>query len=177
MILITFAVPCSRLIITCGAWTSHVLSSLFPSTTANISIGSLAGHSLVARSPKWTAEHEAGGCHAVFATDTHGFSPEIMSRVGGEIYIAGLNDPDLALPETASDAKPDPKSIDILKQLSKDMLGIADIEDLEIVREGLCFRPISERGPLVLCRVPDHTLGDMTTRGGAEGGVFVSAGK
>ncbi|KAI9669636.1 MAG: hypothetical protein M1831_007332 [Alyxoria varia] len=168
--------PCSKLIITCGAWTSHVLSSLFPSAKVNVSIGALAGHSLLVRSPQWTADQEVGGCHAVFASDTHGFSPAIMSRVGGEIYIGGLNDSSLTLPEIASDAKPDPRSIETLKQVSKDVLGISNMDDLEILREGLCFRPMTERGPLLLCRMPDHTLGDMTTRGGAEGGVFISAG-
>lgn len=129
------------------------------------------------RTPRWATEHEEKGCHAVFGGDSNGFSPEIFSRIGGEIYIAGLNDASLKLPESASESKPDPEIVKNLMQTAKKMLGAPEMEDdLQVVREGLCFRPITKRGPPIVCRVPDQMLGEMSTRGGGDGGVFVAAG-
>lgn len=175
--LLICTVPCSRLVITAGAWSPRVFSTLFPQSTTKLPISSLAGHSLVIRSPRWRSEDEVKGCHAVFATDTDGFSPEIFSRIGREIYVAGLNDASLPLPEVASESKPDPEAVDRLKKVAKHMLGVPGAEDdLEIVREGLCFRPVTRAHPIV-GRIPDKLLGSVDTRGGGYGGVFIAAGK
>lgn len=140
-------------------------------------ISSLAGHSLVLRSPRWTSEHEARGCHAVFATDGSGFSPEVFSRIGGEIYIAGLNDLGLPLPDLATETEIDAKSIAKLTEVAKKMLSIPGSDDVEIVRDGLCFRPVTNSGRPILSRVTDTRLGGCSTRRGpGEGGVFVAAG-
>lgn len=130
------------------------------------------------RSPRWSAEHEEHGCHAVFATDSDGFSPEVFSRMGGEIYLAGLNDASIPLPKIATDAKLDPAAIERLKDVAKRMLGLQSGEDdLEILREGLCFRPVTPRGLPIIIRVPDAKLGEnFATRGGGDGGVFFAAG-
>jgi len=58
------------------------------------------------------------------------------------------------------------------------MLGLSSGEDdLQVVRQGLCFRPVTARGPPIVCRVPDTKLGDgFATRGGGEGGLFIAAG-
>lgn len=172
-------VPCTRLVITAGAWSPQVFSTLFPSATIKLPVSSLAGHSIVVRSPRWSAEHEDKGCHAVFATDPSGFSPEVFSRTGGEIYLAGLNDAALPLPKLATDAKPDAASIEKLKKVSKRMLGLDSGEDdLQILREGLCFRPVTPRGNPIIGRIDDKKLGGgFATRGGGEGGVFVAAGE
>ena len=171
-------IPCTRLIITAGAWTSSVYSTLFPTSTLRIPISQLAGHSLVVKSPRWTEEHESKGCDAVFTTMRSGFSPEIFSRIGGEIYIAGLNDPSLPLPELATDAKIDQSSVEELKQVAKRLLGQdgTDVSDLQVVREGLCFRPVTQRGNPIMCRIPDEKLGGIETKPGADGGVYIAAG-
>ena len=171
-------IPCTRLLITAGAWTEKVYSNLFPASSIHLQVSQLAGHSIVVKSPRWTKEHEAGGCHALFTTMHAGFSPEIFSRIGGEIYVAGLNDPALPLPERAVDAKIDQKSIKELKAVAEKLLGQdgTDVSDLEVTREGLCFRPITTRGTPILARVPDEKLGGIETRMAPEGGVFVSAG-
>lgn len=165
--------PCTRLVITAGAWTEKVFRELFPKASARLSIGKLAGHSLILRSPRWGKADLDKGCHAVFSTDRDGFRPEIFSRQGEEIYIAGLNDSQLPLPDRAVDAQVSKEAIERLKEVSYQMMGR---DDLEVVREALCFRPVNNRGPLVLSRVSDEKLGTMRSRGGAEGGVFVSAG-
>ena len=169
--------PCTRLVITAGAWTREVFSDLFPHAKTRPRISALAGHSLVVRSPRWRVEHENKGCHAVFATNTDGFSPEIFSRIGSEIYVAGLNDSELPLPRLASNTKPDPAAIDRLRQVANHMLGIPGTEsDLETIREGLCFRPVAKGNPIV-SRVTNALLGEEVAQDGADGGVFVSAGK
>lgn len=170
------SIPCNRVVITAGAWTGRVYRELFSASDLDLHVGQLAGHSVVVKSPRWTVEHETKGCHAVFTT-MQGFSPEIFSRVRGEIYVAGLNDPDLALPELATDAVPDKQSIEGLIRVSKQLLSQdgTDVSDLQIVRQGLCFRPITTKGMPIVTRIDPKRLGP-TYRHAKEGGVFVSAG-
>ena len=120
-----------------------------------------------------------GGCHAIFTTMSSGFSPEIFSRIGEEIYVAGLNDASIPLPETATDAKIDSKSVSELKAVAQKLLGKdgTDVSDLEVLREGLCFRPVTNTGVPILARAPDEELGErLETRLPPDGGVFVAAG-
>ena len=169
-------IPCIRLIIAAGAWSRQVFSNLFPQAQLKLPISSLAGHSLVVRSPRWQSSHEEQGCHAIFTTDAAGYSPEVFSRIGGEIYIAGLNSSKIPLPELATESQIDEESIEILKTTATRLLGVPGKEDdLEIVRTGLCFRPVTNRGTPILDRVPEQMMGgEMSTRDG--GGVWIGAG-
>lgn len=171
-------IPCTRLLITAGAWTPSVFSTLFPASKTKIGVSQLAGHSVVVKSPRWTKEHEMKGCDAVFTTMRSGFSPEIFSRLGEEIYVAGLNDASIPLPKLPTDAKIDPSSIDELKKVSERLLGKdgTDVSDLEVVREGVCFRPVTRNGVPILSQIPDRDLGDIVTKPGSDGGVFVAVG-
>jgi glycine/D-amino acid oxidase-like deaminating enzyme len=121
---------------------------------------------------------EENGCHAVFTTDVSGYSPEIFSRLGGEIYIAGVNSSSIPLPAIATESKIEEPSILKLEAAAKRLLGLpGDSNDLEIVRKGLCFRPVTDNGTPILARISDEKLGEgMKTRGGGEGGVFLAAG-
>ena len=114
-----------------------------------------------------------GGCHAVFTTSTaEDWSPEICSRAGGEIYIAGLNDPLLPLPELATDRELQPEKLAVLLEEAKRLIGVeldVDIEavdsdgeglnkgmgkaELQVLREGLCFRPVTRRGVPIVAEV------------------------
>lgn len=76
-------------------------------------------------------------CHAVFATDTLGFSPEYFSRTEGEVYLAGLNSTMITLPETAQDVKASPEAIQKLKDCAAAMMGKVDEKEVEILRESL----------------------------------------
>ena len=77
-------------------------------------------------------------CHAVFATDTLGFSPELFSRPGGEIYIAGLNTTQVPLPEISADAKADESAMKKLKDYAALMLGsVNEGDELQVLRESL----------------------------------------
>ncbi|GAB7339423.1 hypothetical protein MBLNU457_6056t1 [Dothideomycetes sp. NU457] len=169
-------IPCSTLLVSAGAWTPSVFRTLFPSSKIHIPISPLAGHSLTLRSPRWAADSDLD-CHAVFSSLTSGLSPEIFSRVGGEIYVAGLNSDSIPLPQKASDAVIDEDAIETLKSVGEKMLGVRGKEnDLEVVRTGLCFRPVTPRGTPILSRVRDGELGLKTAEGGDGGGVFVAAG-
>ncbi|OTB17041.1 hypothetical protein K445DRAFT_316550 [Daldinia sp. EC12] len=169
-------IPCTNVVIAAGAWSSQVFRTLFPTSNFKLPISSLAGHSLVVTSPKWKREHEKDGCHALFLTSRPGYSPEIMSRVGGHIYVAGLNSATEPLPDLATDSKGriSRPSIETLRETVREVLG----EDgVEVIREGLCFRPVTERGTPILSRVPDELLGpSIGTRPSPEGGVYVAAG-
>ncbi|KAF1814773.1 FAD dependent oxidoreductase [Eremomyces bilateralis CBS 781.70] len=171
--------PCHRLILTAGAWTPRVFRTLFPHSPAAIPISPLAGHALLVRSPRWTAAQGDEGCHAVFATDTLGFSPEVFSRRGGRIYVAGLNSTMERLPEEVNDVgvgegEKMRVAVERMRGVGRRMLGG---EEVEVVRASMCFRPVTASGRPLLCKVPDRVLGDgLWTRGGGDGGVFISAG-
>ncbi|GAB1312164.1 FAD dependent oxidoreductase domain-containing protein [Madurella fahalii] len=171
---------CAKLVITAGSWTGRVFRALFPKSELEIPIQSLAGHSLVLKSPRWHAGLEGNGCHAVFTTHKDAFCPEMFSRIGGHIYFAGLNSSNLPLPDAEmGKATPYRESLAQLREAAKLILGRADggEDDLGIVREGLCFRPVTSWGTPIISRIPDEDLGAGTvTRPGAEGGVFVAAG-
>ncbi|UJO19899.1 Putative oxidoreductase [Fulvia fulva] len=169
-------IPCTRLLISASAWTPQIFASLFRSSPTTIAVTPYAGHSIVVKSPRWTREHETRGCHALLTTMQNSFSPEIFSRVGEEIYIAGLNDSDLPLPEKASEAVPDPEAIEDLIAVAHTLPGRdgTDVSDLEVLREGLCFRPVTRSGAPILTRMEDKELGGM--RMAEDGGVYVCAG-
>jgi glycine/D-amino acid oxidase-like deaminating enzyme len=174
-------VPCTKLVIAAGSWSPQVFLTLFPGSAFRLPISSLAGHSLVVRPKERSAWSTKGVCHAIFSTDGPGFSPELFSRADGTIYIAGLNSSLITLPKLPTDTMISPQTIKALKEATRKIVGSAGTgvldEDLEIVREGLCFRPISASGRPILSRMPDGHLGQgITTRGGAEGGVFVATG-
>ncbi|KAE8377068.1 FAD dependent oxidoreductase [Aspergillus bertholletiae] len=187
-------IPCTHLVICAGAWTSRIFGDLFPSARASIPVSPLAGYSLVLRSPRHTLEHEqhtyGNRCHAIFTSNPFscGFSPEIFSRQGSEIYIAGLNDPDMPLPGLAEETRHliDRGGIKTLGRVATQLMGrlegecsgameICSTDDLEVLREGLCFRPVSDRGTPVICRVDDNLLGDKV-KTSSHGGIFVASG-
>lgn len=170
-------IPCARIIIAAGAWSPQVFKTLFPTAKAVLPITSLGGHSLVVRSPRWAKAHEKNGCHAVFTTG-EGFSPEIFSRMGDEIYVAGLNSSTIPLPDLATESIIEDDSISRLHEVSKLLLGVdGGVDDLQIIRKGLCFRPVTSTGTPILARVEDKKLGmRVKTKGGGQGGVFVATG-
>ena len=152
------------------------LQHTFPASPIKLGIQQLAGHSLVVKSPRWTQEMEKKGCHAVFTSMRSGLSPELFSRTGEEIYIAGLNDPTLPLPDLPADAQVDQASINELTQISERLLGTGSSSDLQVMKESLCFRPVTRKGVPIMSRVQDKDLGGIETKPHADGGVFVAAG-
>lgn len=76
-------------------------------------------------------------CHAVFATDTLGFSPEYFARTGGEVYLAGLNSTMIPLPDVATDVKVIPEAIKQMKDCATAMMGTIDGKELVVKREAL----------------------------------------
>ncbi|KAJ4985678.1 FAD dependent oxidoreductase superfamily protein [Stagonosporopsis vannaccii] len=175
---LTDIVPCTRLLIASGAWSPRVFSSLFPNAQTRIPVSSLAGHSLLVRNPFFNPQDlDREVCHAVFATDTLGFSPEWFARIGGELYLAGLNSTSIPLPEVATDVVASEKAIKQLKSCAKAMMmenGAGN--EIEVLRQGLCFRPVTPSGRPLVSRIPDEKLGGVWTRGGGDGGVFIAAG-
>ncbi|KAJ6115250.1 hypothetical protein N7486_001028 [Penicillium sp. IBT 16267x] len=187
-------IPCINLVLSVGAWTPQVLRELFPSNQTSFDLSPLAGYSLVVRSPRHTLDHEkmtnGGRSHAVFTTHppSCGFSPEIFTREGGEIYIAGYN-PRLELPLSVEDIHGlwDSAEVQKLKDVAVRLLGdlsnelpgstddVTNIDDLETIREGLCFRPVGENGIPTVGRIRNASLGGGL-RSSAEGGVYIATG-
>jgi hypothetical protein len=131
-------VPCTRLVITSGAWSPRVFSTLFPTATTRIPISSLGGHSLLVRNPHFNPEEpDKERCHAVFATDTLGFSPEWFARTGGELYLAGLNSTMIPLPEVGTEVKASEKAIEQMTACARAMMMGVPGKEFEVLRESL----------------------------------------
>jgi len=117
-------------------------------------------------------------CHAIFTSDPSGFSPEIFSRAGGDVWLGGLNSSSILLPAlpTAWKDNISRDSIQTLINVGKSLCG----EDVEIVSEGLCFRPVSPTGKPIIAKVHEADLGDGVKLGresdGKVKGVFVATG-
>lgn len=187
-------IPCTNLIISAGPWTPQVFKNLFPLSQKNFPVVPLPGYSLVVRSPRYTTEHERvennSRSHALFTTHPNfcGFCPEVFSRQGGEIYIAGLNPTDVPFPEKPEETRKSMNKNELLrlKEVAVRLMGrladenaastdeVPNIDDLEVVREGLCFRPVTSRGTPIITRVNNENLGKGLETG--SGGVFVAAG-
>ncbi|EDO00836.1 hypothetical protein SS1G_03310 [Sclerotinia sclerotiorum 1980 UF-70] len=135
-----------------------------------------AGHSLVVRTPSWNNQLEEKECHAVFASDEDGYSPEVFSRKGGEIYVAGLNSSIIPLPGLATESKIQEHVVQRLEKTAKTMFGLDENIEMEVVRKGLCFRPVTNRGTPILARIADSDLGGIETRSAGDGGVWLAAG-
>ncbi|KAL7276663.1 hypothetical protein RUND412_000323 [Rhizina undulata] len=164
-----YTLECSRLLLAAGAWTGKVFDKLFPTAEKKIPISSLAGHSLLLRSPKWKQGEHVNGTHALFTTVPEGWAPEIFSRSNAEIYLAGLNSSSIQIPDTADEVEPIPAEIEKLKAFAEKILG----KQAEIVAEGLCLRPVTPSGLPVVGKVPDEWVG---LKKGDGAGVFVAAG-
>ncbi|KAI0082337.1 hypothetical protein K474DRAFT_1655075 [Panus rudis PR-1116 ss-1] len=110
-------------------------------------------------------------CHAIFTSDQSGFSPEVFSRAHGDIWLGGLNSSTLRLPTLATDARNmiSRTAINTLKGVARRLCG----HDIQFVREGLCFRPVSPTGKPIIAKVDGEDLGDEV---GLVGGVFVATG-
>ncbi|KAK4083351.1 hypothetical protein Purlil1_10762 [Purpureocillium lilacinum] len=167
--------PATRLLLCAGAWTPQILSSLFPLAGSPVRIDPLAGHSLVVRTPGFKLGDES---HSVFCTlRDEGLAPELFARANGVIYLSGVNSSNTPLSALATDAQPDEVSLAKLKDIARRLIALppGEKQELEVVRAGLCFRPVTDRGVPYVTRLKDEQLG-IKTRGGGEGGVFVAAG-
>ena len=186
-------VECDNLIVTSGPWTSSVLKSLLPDEppTSFPAINSLSGASIVVRSKRWQPpQTDTSHVNALFLSKpTEGFATEVFSRVGGEIYIAGLNDASIAPPSPSTCSLPTPDSVDRLTNVAKFLCdshsartrGIGT--DLELVSRGLCFRPTTPKGTPVIGQIPLKSGGSYGKRfrlwvGSGHGpwGICMSAG-
>ncbi|KAI4102493.1 MAG: hypothetical protein LQ339_004647 [Xanthoria mediterranea] len=185
-----YDIPCTRLVLAAGAWTSQVFQKLFPNCKIQIPVSSLAGHSLLVRSSRWpppssdtvppdlnsihhgtddsmaTAKTQPP-CHALFTSDpAASYSPELFTRLpSGHIYLAGLNGP-YPLPSLPTERIIDPKAIEILKRTAESLLGKGEFE---VEREALCWRPVTGRGVPIVGPAKNK-------RGEGEQDVWIAAG-
>ena len=188
-------IPCTTVLLSCGAWTPKVFQQLFPDSDLQIQITPLAGHHIVVRSPRLPVPRTQAfddkvepkalrsECHAIFSSlpsSMSSFSPEFFSRVTGEIWFGGLNSSTLPLPELATAAQVEDHSIKHLREVARKLLGGPkpddpdDPDDLEVTREAVCFRPVTPSGKPILSRVKNDDLGRV--KNPAQGGVFIAAG-
>ncbi|QYT04564.1 DadA Glycine/D-amino acid oxidases (Deaminating) [Trichoderma simmonsii] len=165
-------IPATRVLLAAGCWTPHVFHDLFKNRYyVDVPIESLGGHSVVVKAPGAVTT-----CHSVYTTMGQ-LSPEVYSRPDGVIYVAGVNHASIPLPKPTVKAVTFNESIDKLKDIARRLIATPNGEDLEIVREGLCFRPITKRGTPYIARLPEEKLGeDFRSAEQSPGGVFIASG-
>lgn len=196
-------VECKNVVLAAGAWTPRVFETVFPQSKFRVPIEPLAGHSLVVKSPRYKIPfvNPSGSdlslgrsewlCYSIYCNPTPywSYSPEAFARLARngetEIWIGGLNDSTLPLPDLATDVKAmiDPESVKNLRRTTVQMVGgLAagsgnygkNQDDLETIREALCFRPVSQRGSPLIGKIPESNLGlGMKTN---DGGVWIASG-
>lgn len=182
-------IPCRDIVIAAGCWTPRVFQTLVK-RKMEIGIKGLAGYSIVVRSPRYSRpimevteeRRQVEISHSIFYPpgSSWTYSPEAMARMTRsgkpEIFVAGLNSETMVLPRLAGETKLLMDSSQ-MEDLRKTALAIAGKtsngepqDDLEVVREALCFRPCSESGVPIISRVKDIA---MTSSGG---GLYVASG-
>lgn len=181
---------CKDVVVAAGCWSPRVFDTLV-GRKMNPSVRPLPGYSMVVRSPRYSRSifqqndslSTVEMSHATFYPPTKDwkYSPEAMARMTRsgkpEIYIAGLNDERLALPALAgqSRAMMDKRKLDDLKKTALTLTGNTilgkneDPDDLELVRKGLCFRPVSTSGVPIISPVKD-------IQSSTGGGLYVATG-
>ena len=167
-------VPCDNLIVTSGPWTSSVLRSLLPDEppASFPAIGSLSGASIVIRSKRWQPqEADTSQLNALFLSKPiEDFRPEAFSRVGGDIYLAGVNGGSITPPSPSTYSLPPPDSVDRLLKVAKFLCDSgpnktdANGTDFEVVSRGLCFRPTTPKGTPVIGQIPLRSGGSYGKR-------------
>lgn len=183
-------IKCRDIVISAGCWTPRVYETLL-GCKMQIGVKPLAGYSIVVRSPRYPRHikdvDEAGKlvdmAHSIFCPPgpSWTYSPEAMARMTAsgktEIYVAGLNSDTIRLPALASQTKGlmDAEKLQDLKSTAVSLVGLEtgqalNKDDLEVVREGLCFRPVSESGIPIISRV------DGVTSDHQGGGIYVATG-
>lgn len=192
-------IECKNIVIAAGVWTPRVFKTLFPRSNLRIPIDPLAGHSITVRSPRYKkpfidpAKRRIGGgddnwlCYSIYCPPGRhwSYAPEAYARLARngqtEVWLGGLNHSDLLVPDLAVDVKKmiDPESIRDLRRTMVQLTGLAkegdDVnqDDLETVREALCFRPVSSTGKPLLGKVHEKYLGGIRA---GEGGVWIASG-
>jgi len=155
-------VPCDNLIVTSGLWTPSVLNSLLPEEppASFPAIGSLSGAWIIIRSKRWQPlETDTSQVNALFLSKLEGFTPEIFSRVGGEIYVAGINDASIPPPPPMTPRLPPSDSVDRLISVAELLCSSGSTKaceggtDFEVVSRGLCFRPTTQKGTPVIGQI------------------------
>lgn len=109
------------------------------------------------------------GCHAVFTSDSAGYSPEVFSRLSGDVWLGGLNSSTISLPALATQAAQSPDALSTLIKTGKALCGA----DIEVLKTALCFRPVTPTGRPVIARMHEADLGDGVQ---VPGGVYVATG-
>lgn len=190
---------CQNVVLAAGPWTPRAFAKLFPESNISIPVEPLAGYSITVRSPRYSKpildplkdgqSSHAGISQAVYCppTSNWNFAPEAFSRVPQdgkpEIWAGGVNDAALPLPATADDVQrlKDLRKTEELKKAVIAMTGQSqegddlNFDDLEIVRESLCFRPASHNGSPIISKLPEASLGHGI-RFPEGGGVYVASG-
>ncbi|PYH48558.1 NAD(P)/FAD-dependent oxidoreductase [Aspergillus saccharolyticus JOP 1030-1] len=174
---VEITLPCRDVVIAAGCWTPRVFQTLFKRKMA-VGIHGLAGYSVIVRSPRYTRSTRQKD-HSIFCAPgpQWEFAPEMLGRVNhegvAEIYVAGLNSDTMPLPEVAGDIPKlrDPQQVERLREVARLLTGstASTASDLEIVSEGLCFRPVSSTGSPIISPV----TGAVSSAGGK---VYVASG-
>jgi len=202
-------IPCTSLLLAAGPWTGRVYKMLFPKSEVELPITNLAGWSVVFRDLRPVLASTVP-CHSAFTTSSgENFCPEVFSRIqpiafedcdgGRDIYLAGLNSSEIPLPDFAAEVETpelhDPH-IESLLRVARRIFTLSSLVkssenatnengSLEVLRTGLCHRPVTPNGLPILMRLDPSRyvphLASLTSNAASDtgmqgGGLYVCAG-
>lgn len=142
------SLPLHRLLIAAGPWSGTLSRQL---GITDIPVHDLPGHSIIYRPPRPLAA-ECLFSRILDKDATTG--PELFTRSDGTLYVAGQN--------TGGPLPPDgPAHVQLqeseLGKLRKAMAILSpQLNDGQIVKTQLCYRPVTKRGTPYLSRVPGN---------------------
>ncbi|KAH8927452.1 FAD dependent oxidoreductase [Atractiella rhizophila] len=162
----TRTIRANKLVIAAGPWTSHVLQKLGifpPTTTLTLPIIPLPGHSLILR-PLSSTPLPASAIYASVKGAQAGEyppCPETFNRPDGTVYLAGANG-GVPVPASVSDSHllHDRKRFDELLRSAKLISSHLDVDAgrCEVIKEQLCFRPLTPDGHSILGEIVKDVL-------------------
>lgn len=88
-----------------------------------------------------------------------GATLDITSFLDGTLYVGGYGAAPEELPSSADAVKAQPDQIIAMKKLARTYLSIDPDEDLEVLHEGRCYRPLAVPNHPIITKVDWSLLG------------------
>ena len=172
-------ITCDSVVLCTGPWSGTAANDLLG---VNVDVKELAGHSVVLR-PKQPLPALAIFASVVDVENRSTETPELFSRPDGTIYVAGENcewtkgcffpllssllprlPAGAPLPLGTALVQASDASLARLLAACKLISPLLDTSQAEVVKEALCYRPVTARGYPYLCQLPQRP------------GLFLTAG-
>ncbi|PGH04387.1 hypothetical protein GX51_03546 [Blastomyces parvus] len=169
----THTIACRAVVIAAGPWSTRVFSRLFPAGRLDLRMDSTnsAGHYALVRNPRWTPGDDEHGVTQIYLNDVaNGLNRlDITSFLSGYLYIGGWGAKPERLPEFAEGVQGQPDEIEAMLNMVRQYLRLEAHEELEIVKSGRAYRPLTAPNIPTITKVNWEMLGNSKATPESEG--------